>query len=511
MIWGLLTPYPLFCQKHDYNFLAKHPYGLGGASISYSDSLSDIIFEPFYWDGSVIGCPTFSDFDGNPLFYHNHLKVYDSLGRVAINGDSIGVGYFQDLLLSSFPDNTGATGYGASAVIPISDSLFYLFHQSTEAWIGAPGWAIDIEEQGLPLQGYSDGLYLTKIRVRDDGRIYIRAEEKKLVILDEIMALSEFSVCKHASGKGYWIHVNSLLKDTAKRFLISEEGKVTPFGAYIYSDQNGRVNSASSVKFSSDGSKMSRLQFSNRPAIHSKLEIFDFDRCTGKGSRFFLDSFRVVIEATSFVGDTEFSSSGQYLYVGLGGILLQLDLESPSIMESIDTIWQWSDEMYSINPIFVDQFITLPNDKILCSAFPATPFLHTIHEPNLKGSACDFQFSSHMMPLDSANLPFHIFITGFPRFPNYRMEPSDINCTTSIDEEERLPTTSVQLLPNPTSDILSLSNGRAFGEYKIFNTRANMVLDGDVESTMLDVSDLATGVYFLVLEDVDLTLRFVKM
>lgn len=446
----------IFAQKHDYNYYHKIIPSESGAYIGYQDSIQDIVLDYFTWEGTVSRSPTLSDKEGHFLGYTNNRHVYDSLGRIAINGDSIAVGFFQTLVMEIFPEHQGVGVGNNGAFIPISDSLFYLFHASSEVWTGSPEWAIDIEEMGQGLTSYADGLYLTKVYLNEDGRLYLPEAEKKQLLIDDLLEYDQLSFCKHANGKDWWIIAPQVLTKETYLLRLYENGEIENQGTMYFSEHNGRVRSSAATVFNPQGNQFARLIVRSDTSFMHIFEVFNFDRCTGKVEHFFTDSLFLTEQYTSG-GDIEYSANGRFLYMAIGSIVLQMDMEDNHFFENRDTIAEWDGFLYYSLPPLFDGLWRLPNDKILVGSLVSTPYLHYIHAPNELGLACDFEQRALVFPIDPLNDPFRVDIDGFPSFPPYRMAALEQKCISNIPEEKQA-FSSIGIFPNPVLNKISLTN-----------------------------------------------------
>lgn len=486
-------------QKHDYNFIQNSgPIGQTSfASISFQDSIQDIVLDVFQWDATVSASPIFSDKNGKFLGFTNNRHVYDSIGRVAINGEAIAVGYFQNFFLNNFPEHTGVRVGEKAAFIPITDSLFYLFHKSSEVWIGSPEWAIDVQEMGQPLTAYSDGLYLTKVILTENGRLFLPEADKKQLIVDDLLENNQLLFCKHANNKDWWIISPKVLTNEAYRLRLSENGTIDNQGTMYFSEHNGRVRSSSAVSFRPDGQQFARLVVCSDTSFRHKLEVFHFDRCTGEAESFFVDSLQLT-ERFSSNGDIEYSANGRFLYVAISEIILQMDMDDPDFFANRDTIAQWDGFEYaSFLPTLFDSFWRLPNGKILVGSGVSTPYLHYIHSPNEKGEDCNFEQRALQFPVDPLNAPFHVFIHGLPSYPPYRMEALDVECVSASEAVAPI-VTPIQVFPNPFSNTINIRYAKQH-HLKITNVMGETVAyfePNHSEHWELNLSDYQKGIYF---------------
>jgi hypothetical protein len=141
------------------------------------------------------------------------------------------------------------------------------------------------------------------------------------------------------------------------------------------------------------------------------LEIFDFDRCTGKFSNPISIPYPQIADSTWIGLGLAFSPSGRFLYFGMTQYVFQYDLWATNIPASVDTVAIYD----GFEAPFGSYFATMqrgPDGKIYESCGSSEYVLHVIEEPDKKGDSC--KFLQHGLKLPS-------YCLGVPSFPNYRL------------------------------------------------------------------------------------------
>ncbi len=310
-----------YSQKYDYNYLYKTTSTGSGVSIQFKDSLEDIVFERFEWEGTVSGSPVLSDKLGEFLGYFNSRRLYDSIGRVSINGDSLAVGFFQNYFFKFLPDDEGLGNGGNCAFIPINDSLFYLFYSSAELWTGAPDFAIDFTEKEIRLSSYAEGLYLTKVRLNANRRLYILPDEKEILLIDGLFQYANLMFCKQANNNGWWLIIPNALNSKATRLSIGSDGEIVQFDYVEFSNNFWRVRSDIGFDFSANGKYLTRILHRADTIFEDILELYKFDRCEGTVQLLDVDSFPIPKYFTHRA-DVKFSDENNLLYLTFGSFVL---------------------------------------------------------------------------------------------------------------------------------------------------------------------------------------------
>jgi endonuclease/exonuclease/phosphatase family metal-dependent hydrolase len=78
---------------------------------------------------------------------------------------------------------------------------------------------------------------------------------------------------------------------------------------------------------------------------------------------------------------------------------------------------------------------------------------------------------------------------------------ADFVVTKSVNEINSIIPTSVQLLPNPAKDRITISSNIKFDTYRVFNALGKKVLGGVLTSPTIQIESLHSGSYFIVLKE----------
>ncbi|MGL6128889.1 T9SS type A sorting domain-containing protein, partial [Chryseobacterium artocarpi] len=71
---------------------------------------------------------------------------------------------------------------------------------------------------------------------------------------------------------------------------------------------------------------------------------------------------------------------------------------------------------------------------------------------------------------------------------------------------------SIQVYPNPASDVLNITQVSAKAQYSITNMAGQIVMSGQINDNKVQVSKLSTGAYVISIEDKGTTsnVKFIK-
>jgi hypothetical protein len=228
---------------------------------------------------------------------------------------------------------------------------------------------------------------------------------------------------KHGNGRDWWIFAKrwDFVNNTFYRFLI------TPFGisnSFQQNIGNSTDNGFTRMQFSHRGDKLLVYTYTGL------MELCDFDRCTGLISNPQIVYTESIPPPWRGFWTSAFSPNDSILYMcsillqpGDSSRLYQFDLTSADISNSVDTLWETSDD------IQMGQMKVAPDNKIYLSSnfYGGYPYgdtayyttnmnLSVINDPNVLGGGCNLQ-------------PFSFYLGGkrcyfgLPNNPYYELGP----------------------------------------------------------------------------------------
>jgi hypothetical protein len=334
--------------------------------------------------------------------------------------------------------------------------------------------------------------YIDMKRNNGDGKVL----NPNTVLSDKPYNLSYLTAVQHGNGSDWWIPANRYNSDMYEMVLLTHDS------IFVHHQEKiGRtiVQAVGQGFFTPDGSKFVRIEIYDwvKPAF---IDIFDFDRCTGR----FSNPKTLVLEDTISVISCggAISANSRYLYVSYINYVFQYDLQANDIAASKDTVAIY-DGFKDPKSKFDTRFFLsqlAPDGKIYMNTLPATEFLHVLEFPNEKGKACKVR--QHAIKLPTSNA------FTMPNFPNYRLGPlKGSPCDTlSVATKELNPASfGVKFFPNPASDRIQIDITLPYYDPATKTELVVVDLNGEIvqKYTMpdyaylatLDVSKLASGVY----------------
>ena len=425
---------------------------------------------PFYFFSSNV---TMSDKNGNLIFYTNGCDVANKNHEVMPNGYGLSPGDIAD----EFCNDKGYPGIHQSVIsipAPGDDSLYYIFHQRSR--------------NDTPNEGNTDRILYSKVDMRLENGLG-DIVQKNQILHDEYIQTGEMTLIKHSNGIAWWLIANSHGDNEYITFLIESDTITGPFSQNIGIPMLGSSgNGGSALVFSPDGSKMVRTN------IKVNTYLYDFDRTTGQ-----LSNFQELDFGNNFTSyGASFSPNGRFLYLSNTTELYQVDMEADDLTDSAILIDEWNGGGTNIFPTNFYYHQLGPDCRIYINCFATVEEIHIIHNPNEKGTACNFE-------QEALVLPYNYNIT-MAHHPNYRLDTPYPICDSSLivtsTELFRPLRQQVSIFPNPTNGPINIHMPILPDQpmrIVVYNTFGQVVWSaerrtGDTEQ-QVDLSGLAAGIY----------------
>ena len=349
-------------------------------------------------------------------------------------------------------------------------------------------------------------LLYTVVDMKQDSGLGTVTAKNQLAYQDTMVDM--LTAVRHGNGRDWWIVLPKFNAPTYYVFLLSPQGISAPLiqqkiGFPII---NGGVGIQAA--FTPNGKKYANL------SSGAGLQVFDFDRCTGRLS----NPVRVPFPSdVGFAAGVAFSPNSRFLYASTTDSLFQFDFKTNDFVQSkilIGVYEGFVDPEETTTPVNFNQMMATPDGRIFMTCANGSRYLHVIQQPNEKGVTCNFEQHSIKLPT------FHAFST--PNFPHFRLfdvpgSPCDtlgINGLqppedTLVPPDPPLPCAGdIRLHPNPatTMTVLELPQCQG-GLLTVFDVAGRKVqeipLAAEVVSVPLDVSRYVAGVYLLRIRTAD--------
>ncbi len=483
-------PALLAAQKYDHQW----PFGYGtNLPLQFGISILDfnggqVSVAPFAQNMAEIGTTGsfICDKEGQLMLMTNNCAVFDRNFQVIEGGGGLTPGITHDVYCPTgyYPANQSALFLPALD----NDSITYLLHKDTEV--------SDVLQSAV-----SKNLYLSVIVKKTNGTF--RLKEKRTLFASN-MVTNRLNACLSADGTRWWAWVAGFGSNTFHKFLIGGPETVQgPFPQQIGPPLLPAEVGIGQVAYSHDARTL---------GIHNKAHgamLYDFDNATGE-----LSNYRNFIYPNPNNGTAEglaFSPNGRFLYLTAGRDLFQLDLHDSDPVASTVHIAQVSLPDETGWPIGVGYLHPGPDCRLYVSPGTTTFYIHVVHQPDEKGTDCQFEVKAIKTP---TRLAFDL-----PNLPMYRFDGDcDGNIGWGIVGTQELEVTQepMHAFPNPASDIVTVTlpenhGWQALTVHDMLGREvARIQLAEGQPSTSFQTAGLASGLYFIApLGKKDQTLKLV--
>ena len=491
-----------FTQKHDYNWLigfgdfTQSTQNFDGLLINFNDQ--EVSANKYEKDQELfLTVLSYSNAEGEFQLYSDGCAFYNEQGALLQNGDAINDA---DRCINGL--NAGYPAEQGMIALPTSDedivAVFY-----NEEYIVDDALGVRIEVR----------LHRALIDLANDLVL-----SKKETVLDTLIG-NTLSATKHSNGRDWWIIEQDYFSNEYKCLLVSEGEVLDTVSTFI-----GIPNLApgtSQGNFSPDGMYFARYS----PA--DSLQVFSFDRSTGRLSNSQIINIPSTLTSTLDSGGLSFSGSSRFLYVNEALAIWQLDMHAEDIAASMvkvadREVFFAGEGIFpptSLIPTFFFRQALAPDCRIYIASRSGVDRIYVIMEPEQKGVACDVV----------QNIQLPIWNAGtIPHFPNYRLDtapfcdstkafPSNLMTTvstTTLAEPELK--SRIHVFPNPASDYAQLYVKNLSGVSQVhlilYDLLGRQVLSRNVALSdgniieRLDTSSVSAGMYVYSVYDASGTL-----
>ncbi len=313
------------------------------------------------------GCESFSDEDGNLLFYTDGKIIWNRFHQQMANGDGL----------------KGSFSTTQSALVvpnPVLTNIFYIFTPDDVLSYG-----LGIGESGGGLTESNGFNYSTVDMAGDAGRGVVSS--KNNLLLER--AAENVTAVRNFEDNYYWVVTH--YQDRFYAYKVDENGvDETPVVSNIGPDIGDYENFRGSIKISPDGTKLAIAHTTRAPRNTGNLYLYDFDSTTGQVSN------PLSLNKDRLYYGVEFSSNSSKVYASGLSIrgpevtdaleLVQFDLNAPDIRGSVYLLHRYQSERIGI----ISGALQLAIDKKIYHSIPGRE-LSVIRTPNLVGINCDFR------------------------------------------------------------------------------------------------------------------------
>jgi len=463
-----------FAQREAYSWiwglcgLADDCSGIYGTAVMRFNDDSIASIDTVNFPSDFLGFSTcISNAEGRLLMASNQEYLFDSSGNI----------------LQEFfsPEDTVVYARQSALFFKLKDSSSDYYFLGTKA------------ERIIPPAGYpalnnrTKHHLLTKISADENGFEIISVDT---LLRNDTVTGGGIHACRHANGRDWWIFQSTF---NHKRFL---RGLLTPEGLTFEMYEGPGPDSFEPFafnKFSPDGSKF----FHFLPGYPRKMQIYDFDRCTGELSNLSEIEFADWIENPADFNPFSLSPDGSKIYMGRSKPGPESSYQNIQVNVENSQMTLVADSVYS--PCLT------PNLKWVVSGYQEVPFtpidrLNVFTQPNSLGNASGRIKNLYSLPVDG-------FIIEPPEWANHLLGPIDSTLCDSLGLNDDLTIQKVEaysltLFPNPGHNAVNVNTSLPVPlRLTIRNAQGMHVFESDFNknnfSLNYELNELTPGIYFV--------------
>ena len=371
----------------------------GGTLLDFSTGTftGSFIHKRFHSDGANT---SICDKYGNLQFYTNGCLISNRNHEMMENGEIHVGGYTDAFCADSSLDYSNRVTQSILALPNFEyDSLYFVINRK-----------LDLPNGVNSIVGTK--LYLNVVDMRKNQGLG-QVVSKHIEILSDTTEDEGLQAVPHANGRDWWVITPKFRSNCYYVVYLDAEGNTTVTEQCLGTAFDTESWLGQST-FSPDGNKFVRFHWKYN------LNIFDFDRCTGRLANAQAISFP---DFEFFRAGCAFSRSSRYLYTTTHTKLFQFDMHSSDIAASRTFIADWDGFNTPFNTKFYMANLAL-DGKVYVGCPGQHKHIHVINEPELPGVACDFQ--QHSIELFTSNF------WSFPNQAHTRLGPVDGSICDSL-------------------------------------------------------------------------------
>jgi hypothetical protein len=434
---------------------------------------------------------------GRLLFVCNGARIWDTLGNLMENGDSL-------IPPKLYVHNTPPVGLTTqcSLILPKgSNGQYYVFIVAVSDSTYNNVWNGNVKTP-------ADLLLYNVVDMNANAGMGKVMQKNVPLIANTELARVGMMACRHANGYDWWLLKQGFDTNMIHTFLVTKDTIELKYMQGFSEPRFGLYDAFGQSCFSNDGSRYA-FATGGVNSQGDKLFIADFDRCTGilsnpkslhaplHSSNTILDSLFPGDKDTSIIG-LAFSPNDKFLYVSKTYNIYQFELDEPDsslawyhVQHGPDTVLQYSGK-YGHLSNGIDKRIYIGKQAGGGNQNSVIDF------PDLKGGACGFCKKCLRMDTTQwgtwslANMPD--FNLG-PLLPCWPLGSSEIG-------DKRLETLVVY--PNPSSTYIDVNyefRDKRNSTIEMYNAIGQQVYSSQLlhlrSHISIDVRHLSKGMYYL--------------
>jgi hypothetical protein len=425
---------------------------------------------------------------GKLLFMCNGARIWDTLGNIMENGDSV----IPTKLYKHNNPPIGQCTQGSLILPKGSNGLYYLFTPTMtdsmyDYWITNP-----LGDNRAPF----DLIQYHIVDMNANGGMGKVIQKNIKLLENAAMAKVGMMACRHANGYDWWLIKQGFDTNKVFTFLVTKDTVELKHIQTFAEPRFGFYDLRGQACFSTDGSKYA-FATGGVNSNGAQLYIADFDRCTG-----ILSNTKIVnvpVENTNEpylenIGRKDsaiiglcFSPNDSFLYINKSFNVYQFEYNNPDSSQAwyrvhrYDTLAEY---------LLFGQMQLGIDGRIYMGKFSGNEkHNNVINKPNIKGAGCAYcQFCMDFSFLNN------VASTSPPNMPDFNLGPKPGPCwpltTPSIEKNRE----ALFVYPNPSHTTFYFKNKTGHRKY-LYNTLGQLI--HTTTSNEMDIRGVPPGVYYV--------------
>ncbi|MBK7937688.1 MAG: hypothetical protein IPJ82_11615 [Lewinellaceae bacterium] len=339
--------------------------------------------------------------------------------QMMLNGDSLNMPFTGNWQEDNCARNLAYGPHSGLIILPEpgSDDRYAIFHLRYDAH-SAP----------YPLSFHNpQSLLYTLVNMSAEnslGRV-----EQKNVLVEKDTFCDLLASARHGNGRDWWIAApkpgsGHKASDKIMLFRFSPQGVEGPFikTTGLKWKGNPTTFTVGQAVFSPDGTRYARFDGENG------IQVFCFDRCSGE----FSCPLQLTLPGdTLFAAGVSFSPNGRFLYASTGTKMYQFDCFAGDVQASKTLLGIYDGFKGTLWTTFYQQRLA-PDGKIYMSCTNSAYYLHVVHNPDAKGTDCNFEQHGFELPTQTV-LPPELPQLPAPRLGGQSLRLAGGRCAARYD------------------------------------------------------------------------------
>ncbi len=433
---------------------------------------------------------------GNLLMLCNGYILYDTLGNIIENGDTL---VNTNLYNANCCPSAGIFTQGSLILPKGGTNQFYVFTVSVTDTMYTYWNTNPLGDGRFPF----DILQYHVVDMNANGGMGKVIQKNVKILENKEISMVGMMACKHANGYDWWLLKQGANTNTIYTFLVTKDTVVLDTIQAFPQPVFGYYAAAGQSCFNSDGSKYA-FSTGGVNSNGTKLFMADFDRCHGVLSN--IKVIEVPLHITNSYLDTLypgekdtlirglcFSPNDSFLYISKSYNVYQYEWNKLDSNQAWSHIKQGPDTTFLQFAEYGQLHLGIDGRIYIGKRGGTGNSNSVIDKPNIKGTGCDF--CRKCLRCDTCDYT-HSF-ANMPNFNTPKKEPCwPLNSSVIGDVSNEM----LEVYPNPANSTLYIKCDKriANSQKELYNTIGQLMLI--TKENEIDVSGLSKGMYYLRVE-----------